>query len=159
MHRSRRILPYVSSTRRSSRLAYVVGLVSCALLGACLVPTSACGCAVARTGVLFAGSVRTTTGAPIAGATIRAQGAVAGSACPSGVGLLDTFNADETRTDSAGAFRHAFYSAYAPRVRCVRIIAYRTQPGVSDSTDTALAVTFRAESERLDSLRIDLVLP
>jgi hypothetical protein len=132
-----------------------LGIAAIAML-ACF-PTEPCACPPSTALFTRFGSVHDADGQPVAGASIVGT-SWRGTAC--GTGPADLLVADPIRSNASGAFRGHLRSLFEPGFRCLRLVAFVTEPGVSDSASIPdVTVYFRIDREPSDSLGVLVQLP
>lgn len=130
--------------------------IGAAILLACT-PTEPCACPPSTSLLTVYGSIRRADLQPAAGALVSAFAWRDGQCAQ---GNAELVSLDPIRSDEAGAFRGLLRSITAPGTRCLRLVAYASEPATSDSVvATDLIVQFRIDRERPDSLGVALRLP
>jgi hypothetical protein len=121
------------------------------VLVACL-PTQPCACPPSTSLFVVFGKVLRADGQAAPGARVFGTADVTDVCTPDDAEILDV---TAWPSDQGGAFRTHFRSFSSPRARCIRLVAYAGDPGVSDSVVLPeLIVQFRIDRETPDSLGV-----
>jgi hypothetical protein len=122
------------------------------LFVSCADPMGMCGCPPSRSEAVIHGRVTDPSGAPVPGATVTAQHAVAG---------CDTYTMTmgQATTGADGRYRAHLYSAGDPRTSsCVRAYALPPAQSTLRGSDSVAFVVGYGTDRVVDSARVDLVL-